>query len=222
MRTTPRPTVPCLATVAFLAAAPLLAAGAGVDFPFDRVYGTYENVRLEAEPASAGAVNLSLSSPQNSVTLESGSLRLEPAPNGEHKAVLRVDFSGEGQLVTEVEVGAVPARFEDYVRFPRQAHQITAWVTISSDEEGYRIVTRELPESVRIELESSRAAAVGGFCRQVSLFLAGEAACDKLESMLSNPSVPLPEPGSEYLLRRSVLTPAEVERLDLYLAGAQL
>lgn len=208
--------------VTALAAAPLLAAGAGVDFPFDRVLGTYENVEVETEPASAGAIELRLSSPENTVTLEGGWLRLEPAPNGEHKAVLRVDFSGEGELVTELEVGAVPSRFEDRVRFPRQAHEITAWVTIESEVEGYRVVARQLPETVQVELESSRAAALAGFCRRMSLFFAGDAACDQLESMLSRPRVPLPKPGSDFLVRRSALTPAEIARLDLYLASSKL
>jgi hypothetical protein len=193
-----------------------------VEFPFDRAYGTYENLAIATEPESSGAVDLNLSSPENTVTLERGSLRLEPAAKGEHKATLEVAFSGEGQLVTEVKVGTIPARFEDYVRFPSQAHVITAWVTIEAEPDGYRIVAKELPETVQIELESSRAGALAGFCRQMSFFFAGDAGCDKLELMLSNPRVPLPKPGSDFLVRRSTLTPAEIERLDLYLAGAKL
>ena len=68
-----------LALVAVLAAVGLPAANVGVDFPFDRAYGTYENVDIETLPMSSGVVDLRLSSPKNTVTLESGSLHLEPA-----------------------------------------------------------------------------------------------------------------------------------------------
>jgi len=214
-----------LALVAVLAGVRLPAVepvAVGVDFPFDRVYGTYENVDIETLPMSNGAIDLRLSSPQNTFTLESGTLHLEPAADGLHKAVLQVVFSGEGQLVTEIKLGTIPARFEDQVRFPRQQHTVTAWVTIEAEAEGYRIVAKELPETVQIELESSRAADLVGFCRQMSLFFAGDAGCEKLQSMLSNPKVPLPKPGSDFLVRRSTLSESERERLDLYLAGSKL
>ena len=211
-----------LAFVAVLAAVGLPAADVGVDFPFDRAYGTYENVDIETLPMSNGVVDLRLSSPKNTVTLESGSLHLEPAEDGLHKAVLQVAFSGEGQLVTEVDFGTIPSRFEDQVRFPRQEHTVTAWVTIEPEEDGYRFVSKEMPETIRIEIESSRAEGLVGFCRRMSLFFAGDAGCEKLASMLSNPRVPLPKPGSDFLVRRSDLTEAECERMDLYLAGSQL
>lgn len=214
-----------LAFVAVLVAVRLPAVqlvAVGVDFPFDRIYGTYENLEVETLPMSSGALDLRLSSPENTVTLESGNLHLEPADDGLHKVVLRVAFSGEGQLVTEVEFGTIPSRFEDQVRFPLQEHTITAWVTIEAEEDGYRIVTRQLPETVQIELESARAAGLVSFCRQMSLFFAGDAGCEKLDAMLSNPNVPLPEPGSDFLVRRSALSESERERLDLYLAGPEL
>lgn len=213
-----------LAFVAVLMTVQLAAVrlpAAGVDFPFDRIYGTYENLDIETLPMSNGALDLRLSSPQNTVTLESGSLHLEPAADGLHKAVLQVAFSGEGKLVTEVELGTMVTRFEDQVRFPLQEHSVTAWVTIEAEREGYRIVAKELPETVQIEFESSRAADLVRFCRQMSLFLAGDAGCEKLESMLSNPEIPLPKPGSDFLVLRSALSESERERLDLYLAGSR-
>lgn len=214
-----------LAFVAVLAGVRLPAVqppAVGVDFPFDRVCGTYENVNIETLPMSNGAIDLRLFSPKNTVTLESGTLHLEPAGDGLHKAVLQVAFSGEGELITEVKLGTIPARFEDQVRFPPQEHTVTAWVTIEVEEDGYRIVAKELPETVQIELESSRAEGLVGFCRQMSLFLAGDAGCEKLESMLSNPKVPLPKPGSDFLVRRWALSESERERLDFYLAGSKL
>ncbi len=213
-----------LAFGAALAAVPLLAVQlptVGVDFSFDRLYGTYENVDIETLPMSNGAINLRLFSPENSVTFESGNLHLEPANDGLHKVVLQVAFSGEGQLITEVKFGTIPSRFEDQVRFPPQEHTVTAWVTIEAEGDDYRIVVEELPETVQIELESSRAADLVGFCRQMSLFFAGDAGCKKLESMLSNPKVPLPKPGSDFLVRGSTLSESERERLDLYLAGSE-
>ena len=48
-----------------------------------------------------------------------------------------------------------------------------------------------------------------------------DAGCEKLESMLSNPEIPLPKPGSDFLVRRSAASESERERLDLYLAGSR-
>lgn len=208
-------------TVAMLAGQ-LMAQGASVDFAFDRAHGTYENLAIETLPMQNGALSLRLSSPENTVTLESGSLRLEPAEDGLHKALIQVIFSGEGQLITEIKLGTIPARFEDQVRFPRQEQRVSAWVRIEAEDEGYRVVTEQLPETVQIELESALAAEVVGFCRRMSLFFAGDAGCGNLESMLSSPKIPLPKPGSDFLLRHSDLTEAERERLDLYLAGSKL
>ena len=56
----------------------------------------------------------------------------------------------------------------------------------------------------------------------MSLFFAGDAGCEKLDAMLSNPKVPLPKPGSDFLVRHSALSESERERLDLYLAGYRL
>jgi hypothetical protein len=211
-----------LAVALTLSSIALMGLDVGVDFPFDRAYGTYENIELEALPVQSGALDLRLSSPENMVTLESGHLRLEPAEDGLHKASVQVIFSGEGQLITEVRVGSIPSRFEDRVRFPRQQRNLTAWVTIEAVEEGYRVVTQQLPETVQIEIESERGADLVSLCKRMSLFLAGDVGCERLESMLSSPRVPLPKPGSDYLVRRSDLTVTERERLDLYLLGSKL
>ncbi len=211
-----------MAVAAVMSAVQLMALSAGVDFPFDRAQGTYENIQIEALPMQNGALDLRLSSPENTVTFESGSLRLEPAEEGLHKAVLDVVFSGEGRLITEIKLGTIPANFEDQVRFPRQQHRVTAWVTIEAEEEGYRVVTEQLPETVQIRLESALAEDLVGFCRRMSLFFAGNAGCGNLESMLSNPRIPLPKPGSDFLVRHSDLTEIERDRLDAYLAGSRL
>lgn len=211
-----------MALAALLAASVLVALGTGVEFPFDRVLGTYENVSVDALPADNGAIGLSLSSPENAVTLEGGSLRLEPAEDGLHEALLVVQFSGEGRLVTEVRMGSFPASFEDRVVFPSQTHRIIARVSVEPEEEGYRLVAKELPETVQIQLESSRAEDLVSLCRRMSLFFAGDAACEGLDSMLSNPKIPLPKPGSDFLVRYSALTQAERERLDVYLAGSKI
>ncbi|MFQ5525512.1 MAG: hypothetical protein ACE5GX_04555 [Thermoanaerobaculia bacterium] len=199
-----------------------LWAAPGVDFPFDRVFGTYENVEVDALPISNGALNVQLSSPENTVTLEAGSLRLEVAEDGLHKVSVDVTFSGEGQLVTEIAVGSLPARFQDVVRFPRQRREVSGWVTIEAVEEGYRVVTEEFPDTVEIEIESALAGDLVGFCRRMSLFTAGDAGCDNLDDALRRPKLPLPERGSDFLVRSSDLTESERERLDLYLAGATL
>lgn len=211
---------PALAFLLFLVG-PLMAIGVGVDFPFDRVQGTYENVNVETLPRSTGGFDLQLSSPENTVTLESGNLYLEPAEDGQHMALLEVIFEGEGELITEVKLGTLPARFEDHVRFPRQEHTVKAWVTIEAEEDGYRVVLKELPETIKIKLESSRARDLESLCRSMSVFFAGgDAGCEKLGTMLSNPVVPLPKTGSDYLVPYSSLTESERERMAVYRAAS--
>lgn len=200
----------------------LVATEAGVDFSFERGYGTYENVGVEAVPSSTGRLDVSLSSPENTVTLEAGSLRLEPAEDGLHKALLDVTFSGHGRLVAEIKLGGAPARFEDRVRFPSQRRTVLGWVSIEPVEQGYRVVTEQLPDAVEVEIESQLADGVVGFCKGMSIFVAGDAGCDKLETLLSQPRLPLPDRGTEYLVRSEDLEPSERERLDLYLEGARL
>lgn len=198
------------------------AAGPPADFSFDRFLGTYEDLDIEAMPMQSGPLDLRLSSPSNTVTLEAGGLRMTPAEDGLHKVTIEATFFGEGELVTEVKLGTLPARFEDRVRFPRQERVLAAWLTVEAVEDGYRVVVEEVPESVTIRLESGLAARLVGFCRSASLFFAGDAACGNLETMLSNPRLPLPKPGSEYLVSYTQLTDQERERLDVYLAGAEM
>lgn len=208
--------------LAVTAATSLYAAGAGVNFPFDRVTGEYEDVEVSTAPTSSGALDVHLSSSENLLRLESGSLRFEPAEDGLHKAELVVTFSGEGQLVTEITVGSLPARFEDEMLFPRQQQSITAWVEIEAIQEGYRVTTRRMPETIAVDVESARAGDLVELCRSISLFFVGDAGCEALESILAHPKLPLPKPGSEFVVARSVLTADEIERLDLYLAGSKL
>jgi len=205
-----------------LLAGTLLAQGAAVDFSLARAYGHYENIGGAAMPINSGVLTLNISSPENTIELKTGSLRLEPSPEGLHRAKLAVTFEGQGSLITEVKLGSFPARFEDEVRVPSQAREVTAWLTIEAAEEGYRVVAEDLPESVEIELESALAGDLVSFCQKMSIFMAGDAGCDGLAHLLEHPRLPLPAPGSEFLVRYSDLTEEERERLDFYLEGTRL
>lgn len=210
-----------------IAISPLLAGvvvgqGMGVDFSLARAVGQYQNVGAKPVPVSTGPVALSISSPENTVELKGGSVHLEPGTGGLHKVRFQARFEGEGQLITEIKLGAFPARFEDAVRVPNQEREVAGWITIEPSEEGYKVVAEEFPASVEIELESTLAGDLVTFCERMSMLIAGDAGCRDLAHALEHPKLPLPSPGSEFLVRYSDLTTDERERLDVYLEGSRL
>src|SRR5690349_12850633 len=89
------------------------AAAAPGQLQFARLNRTYSDIVTEIEPIQQGPVTVRLSSPRHQLTVRNHLLRLEPGPGGSHSAELRVDFSGKGWLVADVDVAGMGGRLED-------------------------------------------------------------------------------------------------------------
>ena len=152
-----------------------------------------------------------------------GRLQLAPGGDCRHDALLRARFRGDGELEADVELGGFPGRFEDRVRIPEQEREIAAKIIIEGGGRGggdYRVTLEELPVTVGVEVESELAGRLVSFCRRLSLLVVGDAGCGALDRALSNPRLPLPEPGTRFVVRRDELTPEERARLARYRAAA--
>ena len=200
--------------------ATLSLAGESLVFELERYNGVYSGSMAEVRPIERGPLTILLTSPRYEIEILAHRLELQPAAGGLHRALGWSRFSGDGDLEADVRFGAVPASFADRVVIPEQEKEIEALVRLEHHEAGYLVTLEELPESVTIAVESELAASLVSFCTSVSRFTFGDAGCDALDRALSNPQVPLPEPGTRFVLRESILLAAERERLERYLENA--
>lgn len=212
-----RLTVVLAAAAAGLVAAP--AAGATLVFELERYNRAYPGLSAEPEPIERGPLSVRLSAPRFDLEVLANRLELRPAGGCRHRGVLRGRFTGDGELLAEVELGNIPARFEDRVRVPEQERQIEARINVEPAAGGWTVTLEELPETVTVEVESELAGSLVAFCRRLSMFVAGDAGCGLLERSLSEPRLRLPEPGTRFLVRRDELVEEERRRLEAYLAA---
>lgn len=198
---------------------PLAVPATTLVFELERYNDTYTGLETVVAPIVRGPLTIRLRSPRYDLTVMANRLDLEPADECRHRSTLWGRFSGDGELVADVELGAFPARFEDRVRIPEQEKEVEALVTVETVASGYRVTLEELPRSVTVRIESDLAQSLVSFCRRLSLFVAGDAGCGVLDRVLSNPAMALPEPGTDFIVRRDELTPGERGRLESYLAA---
>lgn len=113
-------------------------------------------------------------------------------------------------------MGSVSTQLEDELALPAQGLTLKGRVGITPVEGGFSIEVLELPRSVRVRIESRLARQLFTLCRPMALVLVS-LDCELLEDSLTNIEVPMPEPGSTYLLPREELSDAEVSALAAYL-----
>lgn len=202
-----------------LSAALASRASAPLVYEFERHNGTYTGLETVLPPIVRGPLTVRLSSPRYDLEVLANRLELAPGEDCRQRATLWGRFLGEGELVADVELGAFPAGFEDRVRIPEQEKEVEAVVTVEPVETGYRVTLEELPAAVTVRIESDLVGGLVSFCRRVSVFVIGDAGCSALDRALSNPSLSLPEPGTDFVLRRDQLEPDERERLDAHLSA---
>ena len=192
--------------------------GGGFVLEAERYNDTYTGLETVAPPIVSGPLTIRLTAPRYDLTVLANRLELEPATECRHRASLWGRFSGDGELLADVELGAFPARFEDRVRIPEQEKRIEGRVYIEEIPSGYRVTLEELPARVTVRIESQLASGLVSFCRRLSLFVAGDAGCGALDRVLSNPPLALPEPGTQFVVRHDELTEEEREQLVYYLS----
>ena len=59
------------------------------------------------------------------------------------------------------------------------------------------------------------------FCVKFSRFTIGDAGCDALDRLLSNPRLPLPEPGTRVIVSRDYFLAEEIETFERYLDSTE-
>ena len=149
---------------------------------------------------------------------------LAPLPDGTHRAVFEVRFAGSGELVIDVDAGGALTRLEDRVTVPRQERTVEGRVRLERRPGAgggaplYTVTTVELPETVRIDVESDLIGRVTDLCRSMALVLAVD--CAALDAALGRPRVDLPPPGETYLLPPECIGDDLGRRLDAYLDGS--
>ncbi|MEM1244996.1 MAG: hypothetical protein AAGA81_08040 [Acidobacteriota bacterium] len=196
----------------------LAPARAEETFVFEKLNRAYSEFVQELAPIQVGGANVLLSSPQHSITLIRNQSVLHPAPEGGFLATVDLRLGGYGKLNAQVEMGSVATQLDDELALPAQSLVLRGRVDITEAAEGFWIRVLELPESVKVRIESRLAGKLFNLCRPMALVLVS-LDCDLLEESLTNIEVPLPEPGETYLLPREELTDSEAKRLSAFIGG---
>ncbi|MDH3744716.1 MAG: hypothetical protein OES47_06415 [Acidobacteriota bacterium] len=184
---------------------------------FPRYNTEYRGLVTDLEPIDRGAVKVELSSPEHELTVLGHRFSLWPGVEGLHDARFEATFSGHGELVAKVHVGSIPANLDDRVTIPEQTKIVDAVVRIAPDPEGYMVTAEELPSHFQVTIESELASSLVSLCGGFSFFLGSRAACDGLETLLQNPRMSMPPPGTDFLVHRDYFTDAERARIDAFL-----
>jgi hypothetical protein len=210
-----RPALALLATVA-LAAPPDEASW--TRFEFAHYNREYVDVRSAARWERDGPIKAVLTSPTHRLAIRDHSLELQPAPDDTYLARIRVNFSGEGDVVAELSMVGGDTTLEDHVTAPQQEVELLSRLKLRRVEGGYELETVELPQSVEVAIESRLGDQLLGVC-QSALALLGMR-CAGLDAMFSTATVPLPRPGATYFISEEHLASAESKRLDRFLREA--
>ena len=189
-----------------------------LELRFERLNQVYEGSTTTIAPVLQGLFSFRLTSPRWELELRDHQLRLEPQPDGTHRFAGSGEFLGEAVLEAGLEMGGLPGgTLEDLVTVPLQSRSLEGRVEIEPSDEGYWITTLELPPYLEIEVVSRLGSQLVSWCEQATFL---PLSCEGLEGAFSSVQIPLPKPGSRYLLEASELRPEEREIIDGYLDGA--
>jgi hypothetical protein len=205
-----------LGTVSAIAVSGAVGAGLG-QFELGRLNRGYREVAPEIQPIEEGPVTIRLSSPRNSLIVRHHLLRLEPGIGNSHSAELRIEFMGKGWLVADVEVGGASTRFQDEVQVPPQALEMQGRVRLRRVRGGYEVTPEQLPQNVRVRIQSGIGRQIVNLCDGVSVLPFTEVDCAALEQELTRVAVPLPAAGESFFLEDAEMTAQERQHLDSYL-----
>lgn len=202
-------TVALLACFAFVAAA---AEDEWTTFEFESYNGEYVNIRSNAQWERDGAVQATLSSPTHRLTIRDHSVELQPAAEETYQARIRVNFSGEGDVIAELAMVGADTTLEDHVTAPQQEVEVNARLRFRQVDGGYEVETVELQESIEVQIESRLGGQIAGVCKSALAFLGVQ--CRGIDSMFSTATIRLPEPGATYFIPDEKLSKAEQVRLN--------
>jgi hypothetical protein len=201
------------------ATAPVRGAGRGAEFEFAKLNRTYSQFVDQLQPVVLGPVEVLLRSPQHQLELSRHHARLEPAVDGTHNVQVEIEVQGSGTINAVLRAAGLEGKLDDELVLPRQTLRLDGRIKLSRSTEGYRIELVEAPESVEVEIKSQLAGRLVPVCRQMALVLV-RFDCAALEEALSRVQVPIPAPGTEFLLPIEEVSAEEAKALDRYLVEA--
>ncbi|MEM6797477.1 MAG: hypothetical protein AAF725_26145 [Acidobacteriota bacterium] len=195
-----------------LAAAPARAEGGATatDLEIAVLNGVYTELDPGLAPIRQGPITLWIRSPEHELRVLSNRLTLRPTEDGLLEAALEAEVEGWGQLVVDLQTAAGTSALEDRVEAPRQLLEVAGTVRMVRAPGGYLVSFLSFEEpSMGVEIESRLAGQLGDACRTLAALGLGVLDCDSLLASLRRIEVPLPEPGTEFLVRRELLSAEE-------------
>jgi hypothetical protein len=130
-----------------------------------------------------------------------------------------MELEGSGAISAVLRAAGLEGKLDDELVLPRQTLRLAGRIRLARAPEGYNIALVEAPESVEVRIESQLAGRLVPLCRQMALVLI-RFDCAALADALSLVRVPIPPPGTVFVLPIEELGPGDVEALDAYLAQA--
>ncbi len=189
-------------------------------FVLERLNGTYTDLGGDVSEVQSGPITVRPKSSSNSFELFGNRLELTPLPEGEHDAVFWVHFEGEAEVEAEILMAGFSAGLlTDEVTVLNQEKTIRLRLKIARQNEDYLLTVVEAPKDLTIQVRSRLGAQIVSMCESLTRFVFG-ARCDGLDTAMSNPKLPLAEPGDEFVLESGQLTPKEKAQLETYLGPA--
>jgi hypothetical protein len=201
------------------ATAPVRGAGGATEFEFGRLNRTYSQFVDQLQPVVLGPVEVLLRSPQHQLEVSRNHAWLEPAGEGTHQVRVEIEVQGSGTINAVLRAVGLEGKLDDELVLPRQTLRLDGRIRLSRSPQGYQIALVEAPESVEVQIKSQLAGRLVPVCRQMALVLV-RFDCAALEDALSRVQVPIPAPGTEFLLPIEEVSPAEAKALDRYLVEA--
>lgn len=188
-------------------------------FRFESLNRSYSMDGSDIAPVQQGPITIHLSSPRNVLIVKKNRLVLEPVGDGTYRSWVSIDLLGSGDLIARFDTGnGAGAPMEDRVVLPPQTVDLAGRVRFHRTPSGWEVTALSLPDETQVTIQSRVVTSLVNACEQLSAFLGLE--CGGLQSSLTRVAVPLPKPGSVFLLEESDLTPDEVRLLDQYLGTA--
>lgn len=189
-------------------------------FHFADLNHAYHDVLPPLAPIAQGPLTIQLRSPHQTLDLLDNTVLAHSNGDGTHDLTIDVDFAGRGELTADMTLGAMTRRYKDQVEMPRQRKRVLATVRIHPVAEGYEITTVRLPDQVAVAIRSGIGDRIISWCNRMAMIPFFALDCDGLTQSLETAVIPLPAPGSTYLLSRDQLSPKQRGQIDAYLSSS--
>ena len=195
--------------------------GAGEEIELQFLNGAYTDLDSDLEPVREGPLVIRFSSPDHEVRVNGNRVVLTPVAADILYATLEVDFEGEGHLVADIEGLGVNSRYTDEVAAPRQTVRVAGKIRLMRVVGGYLVTVEEAPPAVNLEIRSALAQRIVKLCRTLAKIPFVRLNCSGLETSLSVVTVPLPQPGEQFLVPEEDLTEEERAFFDRFTAAGE-